>query len=118
MNVFMEAVMPQLVLLISAVLTALLGWLTTMVREKWNIEIEAKHRDALHSAIMTGVLVALKQNLTGPAAVSVALDHVKKSVPDALKKLGPSTEILTNLAKSKIEELSLPPVLTNVVKSL
>ncbi|MBD9528959.1 hypothetical protein [Paracoccus sp. PAR01] len=104
MQALFEAATPHVLEIVSIGLTAVIGWGAAKARQKWGIEIESKHRDALHSALMTGARLAMARQLTGAAAVGVVLDYAKKSVPDALAYLKPGLEVLDLLAASKLNE--------------
>ena len=88
------------------VITAFIGWLAVLVRRKFDIEIEAKHREALHSALLTGAKLALSKSLTGAAAIQVIKDFAKRSVPDAIEYFDLDKKIVTfdNLAEGKLQE--------------
>ena len=63
------------------------------------IQIEAKHREALHQAIMTAVESSLKH---GPDVgldylKANTLDYLQRSVPDALTALTPGDDVLDRL---------------------
>lgn len=107
MNTFAElyaAVLPTILQLIAAALGALMIRATSLASSRWGIEIEAKHREALHSAIMSGIAAALSKGLTGTAAISSALSYTVNSVPDALAALKPSQEVLNALAEAKLRD--------------
>ncbi len=53
MNAFLTAIAPHFLELIAAIVTIIIGWLAAQARARWGIEIEARHREALHSALMT-----------------------------------------------------------------
>lgn len=113
-----SAVLPPLLVLLSVVLGRILARAAAIAQERWGIEIEATHRDALHSALMSGIAAALSRGLTGSAAINAAVAYAAKSVPDALASLDPSSEVLTSLAEAKLRQalnlalpmLSLDPV--------
>lgn len=107
MNDIIDAITPHLVEILGLILTAVIGWAATKASAKWGLDIEAKHRDALHSALMTGARLALARQLTVAAAVDLILGYAKTSVPGALKKLNPPRSVLENLAKSKLEQLAV-----------
>lgn len=98
-------VLPYLLAIIAAVLTPLISWAAVRVTRLSGIEIEAHHRAALHSALMTGIRWALGRGLTGQAAVSSAVDYATRSVPDALAALHPTPDVLHDLASSKLREV-------------
>ena len=99
------AVAPLLIDLLAIVLMAALTWAAAWGKRKFGVDIEAKHRDALHSALMTGARLAAARQLTGPGALQLILDYVRKSVPDALATLAPSHAVLTDLADAKLQEV-------------
>lgn len=98
------AITPLLIDLLAIVLMAALTWAAAWGKRKFGIDIEAKHRDALHSALMTGARLAAARQLTGPSALQLILDYVRKSVPDALATLAPSHTVLTDLADATLQE--------------
>ena len=98
------AVTPLLIDLLAIVLMAALTWAAAWGKRKFGVDIEAKHRDALHSALMTGARLAAARQLTGLGALQLILDYVRKSVPDALASLAPSQAVLTDLADAKLQE--------------
>ena len=68
------------------------------------IEIEARHREALHSALMTGVRRALASGLQEREAVAEAtVNHVRTSVPDALAALNPAPRQLVDVAEATLD---------------
>lgn len=102
MSEIYSAVLPTLLQLIGVVLAALLARASTVASQRWGIEIEARHREALQSALMSGISAALHRGLTGAAAVDEAILYTTRSVPDALAALNPSAEVLVSLAEAKL----------------
>lgn len=96
--------LPMLLQVIGAILGLLLMRAANMARTRWGIEIEARHREALHSAVMSGITSALTRGLTGSAAIAAAIQHTTRSVPDALAALDPTTEVLTSIAEAKLRD--------------
>lgn len=88
--------------LLGVALSALIGWAADTARRKWGLEIEARHREALHSALMTGARVAIERGLSGDKAATLAAAYAEASVPQAIAALRPSETVLTQLAKSKL----------------
>ncbi len=84
----LAAILPALGL----VITALLTWAANELHKRTGIEIEAKHRAALQSALMNGILFALQKSgwVSGqpitPTIMATARSYVESSVPDALRK--------------------------------
>ena len=106
LDTFIAAASPGIIELIGLALTGIIGWAAAAARKKWGIEIEARYREALHSALLTGAQLAMKHELTGKAAIDLILRYIKQSVPDAIGSLNPSTEVLTDLAKAKLEQVA------------
>lgn len=102
----LAALAPYLLELIAAALTPLIAWLALRAHRHFGIEIEARDREALHSALMSGIRWALGRNLSGQAAVSAAVDYAARSVPDALGRLHPSPDVLHDLASAKLREVT------------
>lgn len=111
-----------LVELASAIILAITGYVLTWLREKWNLEIEAKHRAALQSALTNAATLAIKAALDkdtggktgkdagieiGTAAMEIGIDYVKQSVPDAIRKFGLDTILIDRLLRPKINEILL-----------
>lgn len=109
-----DTLQPVIVEVLLTLALAGIGWLMRFLPERMRIEIEAKHRAALHSALETGVnyaLDAVEATLranpaiaVGDATVGRVLDYVERSVPDAIRKLGPSRNILQDMARAKLTE--------------
>ena len=104
---FWAAVLPPVLSLISVVITVLIGMAATALKNRANITIEQAHRDALHSAIMTGVQAAMRR--AGPAdlpkvAITETIKYVHQSVPDAVKALRPSDRVLFDLVEAKLTQ--------------
>lgn len=104
METILNAVVPQLLEIFALILAAVLTWAAAKAKAKFGIDIEARHRDALHSAIMTGVRLALANGMSGGAVVTAALDHARLSVPDAINALGAGKTVLINIAEAKMQE--------------
>ncbi len=104
METILNALLPQLLEIVALILAAVLTWAAAKAKAKFGIDIEARHRDALHSAIMTGVRLALAKGMSGPSVVTAALDHARLSVPDAINALGAGKTVLVNIAEAKMQE--------------
>lgn len=104
MNALAVALAPHLLELIAGLLSAVIGWAAMAAKRRWNIEVEARHREALHSALMTGARMALDRALSPASAADLAIGYAQVSVPDAIRALRPSSEVLVNLARAKVAE--------------
>jgi len=120
-TVIYDIVQPSLLILFQIAATAALGWLAAKVRQKFQVDIEAKYRDSLHQALTTGVQLALErvggmvrgsagsgvQILPAPvdsaAVAAEAAAYAQRSVPDAIGALRPSAGILEQIARAKLQ---------------
>lgn len=101
---FFSTVIPALMTFMGVAIPALLAWLTAIVRCWMKKQNEARDREALHSALETGVLAGeLKYGANGSRGdvVAYAVDYAQKSVPDAMKALNPPADVLAKIAMSK-----------------
>ncbi|MBN7785155.1 hypothetical protein JYP51_09505 [Ponticoccus gilvus] len=97
MNALFTALEPAIVEIAGLFVAGLIAWAANTARQRFGLEIEEKHRDALHSAIMSGVQSALARGLSGQAAATHALEYIHDSVPDAVKRLKPAPRVLGSL---------------------
>lgn len=106
MQDLIQAIMPALLLLADHLLELVLG-LAVMAFYRWTgILIEEKHMRALHSAAVTGVRLAMEGKAVGPAIAEVALNHMRSSVPDAIRKLaGGNESVLMRIIQAKLNEI-------------
>lgn len=104
--------------IVSFVVTALLGWAAQRFHAWTGYQIEARHREALQSALENGVRFALQRLLAShpnanpldlvredrEAVLSAAESYVRKSVPDALGHFGLDrrTQTLRDLITTKL----------------
>lgn len=98
------AITPGLVEILGVLLTGIIAWAAAMAREKWGVDIEARHRAALQSALMSGARLALDRKLDAKAALDLILSYARASVPDAIRVLNPPAQVLEDLARAKLQE--------------
>lgn len=90
------------------VILAVVAWFMRLLPERWRMEVEAHHRNALHKALDSGVGLAIDTLQKHPAVwtadqgVSQVITYTYGSVPRAIRKLGPSPELLEQMARSKL----------------
>ncbi len=101
---FLTPILPVALELMGLVLGALLIRATSAAKDRWGIEIEARHREALHAALMSGARAALMRGLTDRDAITAAIDHARKSVPDAIGKLRPEQRVMVRIAEAKLRD--------------
>lgn len=104
MDLIKAAVLPHLLEIINILLAGLVAWVANVARKKFGIDMEARHREALQSAMMNGARLAFDRKLDLKAAVELILSYVRASVPDAIRALNPSGKLLEDLAQSKLQE--------------
>ncbi len=98
--------------------TAVVGWIALAANRLFGVSLEARHREALHSALATGASLALsmvaqmvaqgmKPAEARDAALQAGVDYVRRSVPDALKTLKPTENLLFDMVRAKQAQLEL-----------
>lgn len=108
---FLDPIRPLLMEMVGLLVAAVIGWITMRLNRSLGMTIEARHREALQSALMNGAFYGLNQ--LDKAASSVTFDthnkmvaegvrYVQKSVPDAIKFFGLTPERLRELLEAKI----------------
>lgn len=86
------------------------GWLMRRLPERMRMDIEARHREALHRALDTGVGLAVAAGRRTPQAAALDMavaeiaGYVHRSVPDALRRLAPSQAQLEQMARAKLQQ--------------
>lgn len=76
--------------LVSLAITALVAWATMMLQRWTGIQIEARHREALQSALENGARYAINllrqrgEPITLEKTAEIGAAYVRQSVPDAL----------------------------------
>ena len=98
----LTAVTPSLLELAGAILAFAISAAAVRFRRLTGLQIEARHREALHSAIMTAARTAVARGLTRDVATEFVAAYVQASVPDALRHLAPSADTLSGLIRSKL----------------
>ncbi|WP_052261578.1 hypothetical protein [Leisingera sp. ANG-M1] len=110
-NDLLPLFMPYLLEAVGLVLASLIGAAAMAAKKRFGIEIEAKHREALHSALMTGLQAALRHKASAgrEAIIEAAISYAGNSVPDALNALRPENAVLRNIARAKLEQILPEP---------
>ena len=104
-NEILNAATPAIVTLFGFALTYIINSAADTLKAKTGIEIEAKHRDAIHSAAMSAVNVALHEGLSPEEMLERGTAYMKRSVPDAIRHFTPSDEQLRAMVKAKAEQV-------------
>jgi hypothetical protein len=96
------AIQPIMPSLLGIVITLIVAQVAVAARKLFKIDIEARHREALHTALETAAQLALDRKLTAQSAINLIIGYVQQSVPDAIKALKPNETVLENLARAKL----------------
>lgn len=109
-----QIIEPYLVSGLGAAITALIAWAAALVQKWMGLKIDQAHRDALHSAAMTGVNMALSRlgttanSLTidtKSAVIAQAIAWIEKSVPGAMAHFKLTPDKLGAIVEAKIGAL-------------
>lgn len=100
--------------IVSVVAAAIAGWLANLLRVKFGLEIEQKHRDALQTALTNaaGLAIAKGKDVVGTKTIDIqnpvmadAVNYVVAAVPDSLKYFGLTPQSLADKIAAKIGAL-------------
>lgn len=114
---FLGWLRPYAVELMGLVIAAAIAWATKKFHDLTGIQIEAKHREALQSALRNGANLALDKLPGGgtidvkSAPVAAAIRYVLESVPDAVKYFELTPDKIADLLKPKL--VAPPPVIVS-----
>lgn len=108
---FLQQLALALVPLIGLVITTLVGIGLAILKQKTGIDIEARHREALQSALLNGVIYAIQKTgwLPGQSTdmlIGPARNYAELSVPEALSKFG--IDVWLPAGRAKLDELITP----------
>jgi len=105
---------PYLLAVVSVIATAIVGWLAELLRRKFNLDIDASHRDALQTAPTNGAGLLLGK-IGGAASgrkldlksvvLAEAVNYVLQAVPDAIRHFGITPESLAEKILAKLPQL-------------
>lgn len=105
---------PYLLAVVSVIATAIVGWLAELLRRKFNLDIDASHRDALQTALTNGAGLLLGK-IGGAASgrkldlksvvLAEAVNYVLQAVPDAIRHFGITPESLAEKILAKLPQL-------------
>lgn len=116
---FIAEIMPYVLTLLSVVASAAIAWVTMLIQRYTGITIEARHREALQSALLNGARAAITKVTPSGVKIDVknatiadGIEYVLKSVPDALKYFE-----LDEVDLARMIEAKLPAAKTPVVES-
>jgi hypothetical protein len=105
---------PYLLAIVSVAATAIVGWLAELLRRKFNLDIDAAHREALQTALMNGAglligkagsAVAGKKLDLKSVALAEAVNYVLQAVPDAIRHFGITPEAVAEKLQAKLPQI-------------
>ena len=107
--------------IISVLAAAVAGWLANLLRQKWGLEIDAKNREALQTAITNAAGLAIAKGASLAAdktidvknpAIAAAVNYAIAAAPDAIKyfKLTPEAIAQKLAAKMGVMGSAVPVV--------
>lgn len=120
-NDIWQIVQPLVVLFVSIVGPVLVTWISSRVLavlkvqdEKQKLEIEAKLREALHQSALNALKYAVTKTGVplgviggaGGVTIDAAADYVRQKNPEALAKLGVSSDALKEIIMSKVPDVA------------
>ena len=106
---------PYLLAVVSVIATAIVGWLAELLRRKFNLDIDAAHRDALQTALTngaglligkTGSAIADRKIDLKSAVLAEAVNYVLQAVPDAIRHFGITPEAVAEKLQAKLPQVS------------
>jgi hypothetical protein len=105
---------PYLLAVVSVIATAIVGWLAELLRRKFNLDIDAAHREALQTALTNGAglligkaggAVAGKKLDLKSAALAETVNYVLQAVPDAIRHFGITPEAVAEKLQAKLPQV-------------
>jgi hypothetical protein len=102
---------PYIVEIVGIAIAAVVGWIVKLLRDKLNIEIEARHREALQTAVTNaaGLVIGKGEHLASKLKITVqndaigeAVAYVLKGAPDALAYFGVTPDRVRQMIEAKV----------------
>lgn len=106
-----QTLLPYVLAVVGSLITAVGGWMTYLLKKKFNIDIDAGMREALQTAATNGaakVIAGLQGNFenmkidVGSPLVAEAIRYVEAHAPDAIKHFGVNQNTLADLVLAKL----------------
>lgn len=113
-SLFLDPVRPYVAEVATIVIAGLVGWLGRRIHTLTGLNIEARHREALQSALENGARLVLdrvarsaggKVVPLGNTVLGDGVEYVLRSVPDAVQHFGLSPERVGELIRPKLVPL-------------
>lgn len=106
---------PYLLAVVSVTATAIVGWLAELLRRKFNLDIDAAHREALQTALTNGAGLLIGKAGSAAAgrkfdlksaALAEAVNYVVQAVPDAIRHFGITPEAVAEKLQAKLPQVA------------
>jgi len=94
-NAILEAAVPLILALASAIITAALGIISAKLPAFLRVYFDQKAAASIHAALMNGLKVALQEGLTGEAAVRRAVSYAASAARGSLEHFAKSKTPVT-----------------------
>lgn len=113
---------PYLTELVSIAIAAFLGWVLNLIRQRTGLDIEARHREALQTALTNAAGLVISRVDGAAAAVKIpvgspvireGVEYVLKGAPDALKYFGITPDSLRDKVFAKVGVVASSAVTPN-----
>lgn len=106
----LDVARPWLVEMAGALAALVVAWIANVLRQRLNLDIEARHREALQTALTNAVGLAIVKvdTMAGGAKLDLrnavlaeAVSYVLKGAPDALRYFGVTPERVREMVLAK-----------------
>lgn len=102
LQTILVSIQPYIVELASVGVAVVVANTSTYLNRKWRLDINEKHKQALHNALMNGIRSALAQDISLRKADVFAVDYAKRTTPDAIKHFKVTDGVLRDIASSYV----------------
>lgn len=111
LSTFLDPIKPLLIEIVTVVVGAIVGVIAAKVNKLTGLNIEAKHREVLHSALMNGALkgVSYVSKLSADTKIDVrsailaeGLQYVAQAAPEAIRYFGLTPDRLREMLEAKL----------------
>ena len=100
-----NSIEPHIIEIASVVLVSVVAYVARMIRQWTGAELDAKAREALHSALLTGVKAAIAAGKApDDARAQAAIYAATMGAPEAVARFGLSQAQLADMASAKVPE--------------
>lgn len=106
MNSILSAIEPYMIEALGLFLTVIISIISRQLYAWTGLEIEKRHREALHEALMSGAMSAIKYG-PGEALGTLkahAIAHARQSTPQAVAALIPGDTVLDRIAERYVRD--------------